>query len=577
MPSALDTPILSWLFSPSSERGIRFASDDGSWEFWSYARLAAAARRVSHGLTRIGVRANECVCLLDVASPELIAALFGVMAAGASACLLPPPEAFQNAADYSDALAARLRSVNPSLLAVANRNLLPSDTEKACARIVTFAELSEAARQTHREPAPERTPPDIALVQFTSGSSRRGRGVKISLSALEGNVAGIRGWLEWTSADPIATWLPLHHDMGLVGCLITPVVAQADIALFQPRQFVRRPLRFLRCFGADGAVLTAMPNFALDYLVRRVRPDMLEGLDFSRWRGIVVGAETVRSDSLAAFHRLLGPFGLPQSSLLPAYGLAEATLTVSGLPLRQGWLEKTLDPAAMAPGRPIQPPRDAEYGTAVVGCGAPLAGIEVRIEDESGRQLSDGHVGEIVVTRGALFSGYLGDEPGSEAPDVHTRLVNRALCTGDMGFSFQGQLFVLGRLGDSLKIRGRVLFAEELEAALVRAGIASSRVAALLGWHAGRPAIVLVLEAPKPGWIETAETVGRRRAEGISVHVLEVPLGTIRRTTSGKPRRRELFRMFLTAGLPRLASRDDRAAGSASVPLAALQTRQISG
>jgi acyl-CoA synthetase (AMP-forming)/AMP-acid ligase II len=195
---------------------------------------------------------------------------------------------------------------------------------------------------------------------------------------------------------------------------------------------------------------------------------------------MVVGAERIDARTLRAFHALLAPAGLRREALLPAYGLAEATLAVSGVPVDEGWTSVAPEPASLALGRGIEPGGDA--AAEVVGCGRPLAGVAVSVEDEAGAALPEGHVGEVVVRGASLAAGYVGGAAASL-----TTLADGELRTGDAGFLRDGQLFVLGRLGDGLKVRGRAVFSEDLEVALGEAGVSRQRVAVLLGVHAGTP------------------------------------------------------------------------------------------
>nr|WP_230416354.1 AMP-binding protein [Micromonospora tarapacensis] len=292
------------------------------------------------------------------AGPEFVGALFGTLLAGATASPLAPPATFGDPDRYAEHLAAALAVMRPRLVVVdtGSASALAGAAAHAGVPTVDVAELpgghATAAGTGGPRGGAAATPARPALLQFTSGTTGTVRGVRVPVPALEANVAAIRDWLEMTPDDPTASWLPVHHDMGLVGCLLAPIVTGADLWLLTPAEFVRRPTRFLECFGRHGARLTAMPGFGLAHVVRRVRAEQLAGLDFGRWRAVIVGAERIQPATLDDFAGLLAPYGLRREALLPAYGLAEATLAVSGLPLRTGWRQ--------APG---------PDGVPVVGCG----------------------------------------------------------------------------------------------------------------------------------------------------------------------------------------------------------------
>jgi acyl-CoA synthetase (AMP-forming)/AMP-acid ligase II len=540
-PPARPAALLDWLEDAPPDRGIRFAVGD-DWSYVGYAQLADATRQVAAGLISGGVEPGDVVTIVARSGPDFVATLFGALLAGGVPSPIAPPLPFGDAETYRERVVGLLRTARPRLV-VTDPELVGTVRELAAAPppgappspppVWTPDTLRAAGTgRPPRFPAP--APDALALLQFTSGSSGRARGVRVPVAALESSVAAIRRWLRMEPGDATASWLPVHHDMGLVGCLITPVVNRSDIWLLPPEEFIRRPVRYLRCFGESGAVLTAMPSFGLEYVARRVRPEALAGLDFSRWRAVIVGAERVDPGALDRFTGLLAPFGFRRTALLPAYGLAEATLPVTGLPLTEEWVAQ---PAADAPG-----------GTPTVGCGPPVDGMSVTIEDENGSPVPDGCPGEIVVRGTAVAAGYAGGD-GAASPS-RTSFDGRALRTGDAGFVRNGQLFVLGRLGDSVKVRGRAVFAEDLEAALVGLGLPAHRVAAALGLQDGVPTVVAVVEQPAADLPASAAEVLRRRGEGARIVLSCVPRGTIQRTTSGKPRRPQLWQSFLSGVLP---------------------------
>src|SRR5205807_3940462 len=259
--------------------------------------------------------------------PEFVATFLGALLAGAAPVPIAPSAAFADPAAYRDHVAGSLRAAAPAVLVTAPEQL-PSLRGTGC-RTATFDALLRSGEAPARGPA--RRPGALGLLQFTSGSSGRPRGVRVPLAALEHNVRAIRDWLGMTAGDAAASWLPVHHDLGLVGCLLTPIASGGDLWLMRPADFVRSPRRYLRCFGSPGARLTAMPSFGLEHVARRIRPEDLAGLDLGEWRALIVGAERLQADVFERFCRVLAPAGFRPAALLPAYGLAEATLAVTGL------------------------------------------------------------------------------------------------------------------------------------------------------------------------------------------------------------------------------------------------------
>ncbi len=538
------TPLVAWVRAADETRGIRFARAGDEWDFWSYARLSQRTREVASALLDAGVQRDDVVAIVTRSGPAFVTGFFGTLLCGATASPIAAPLLFENSAAYQEAMTALLQSARPAVVLAEHD---AHDEVERCARaagVRRVLAIDDLVVDAARDFNDEDTPPHIALLQFTSGSSALRRGVQVSTRALEANVQAIRSWLHWTKADAFASWLPLHHDMGLIGALVSSVVGQSDLWLLQPEQFVRHPHRYLQCFGRLGAVLSVMPNFGLDYISRRVRPEALAGCDFSGWRGLVVGAERVDATSLARFTSLLGPFGFNPLTLLPAYGLAEATLAVTGLPLEEMWTSVAVDPACLSLDRDVVLVSGEAPSEVVVGCGRPVGDASIAIIDQSGRSVPDGRVGEIVVRSTSVASGYI-DSRELATTAIEDGLLN----TGDAGFIRDGQLFVLGRLGDSLKVRGRIVFTEQLEVAIAARGIPRERIAALLGMHRGAPTAIVVIERSQFDADDIFSLI-RLHAGNARPLIVSAPAGTIARTTSGKPQRRLLWQSFVDGTLP---------------------------
>lgn len=534
--------LTGWLDDPATERGIRFADRGGDWDFWSYPRLADRTHRVAGGLVAAGLRRNDVVAIVQTSGPDFVTALFGVLAAGGTPTPVAPPMTFQDPDAYATHVAALLAAARPALVVCEPRLVARVGPLAAAAGVVRVVTVDELAASPWLATQPSAA---LALLQFTSGSSGTAAGARISRSALSANLAAITDWLGIRPQDPTASWLPVHHDMGLIGCLLTPVVNGTDIWLLSPEDFVRGPARYLRCFGLLGARLTAMPSFGLAHIAHRVDPTDLVGCDFAQWRAIIVGAERIDPHVLNRVHELLAPFGLDRRAYLPAYGLAEATLAVTGLPLADQWRETAIDPAAVVPGTPVRDPASAERSARMVGCGYPVRGVSVTIVDDQGQDLPDDHVGEIAVRGASVADGYV----AHHQPARVSRFDTGTLYTGDAGFLRDGQLYVLGRLGDSIKIRGRTVFAEDLDASLGSLGASSRRLVTVLGDRAGQPTVLVIMEQPHPRWAEHAVELLTPRTEGAAVYPIVVPRGTITWTSSGKPRRRALWTAFLDGRL----------------------------
>jgi acyl-CoA synthetase (AMP-forming)/AMP-acid ligase II len=536
----ITNPLTAWIDAPAAGRGISFWRN-GGWERLPYEELAGLARRIAGGIAAAGVRHDDRVLVVERTGPEFVAALCGVMLAGAIPCPVAPPQLFQGEDLYVQHLEAIFGAARPAMVITAADLAGRLTGGGPGTRVVTTADLSAGEEAAGRPPA------SAALLQFTSGSSGRVKGVRVPVSALAANVAAMQAWTEMGQEDATASWLPVHHDMGLIGTLVTPVARQCDLWLQEPASFIRDPARYLACFdrsapGAPGAAITAMPPFGLEYITQRLSPEQLAGSDFSGWRTLIIGAERIDAAVLDRFLALVGPFGFDRRAFLPAYGMAEATLAVTGLPLREEPTTVPVAPRLVSLGEPVSS-SGAEVQE-VVGCGRPLDGVEIEIVDEQGRALPERHAGQIVVRGTSVAEGYVAG-PTSGV----TEWRDGALWTGDAGFLHDRQLFVLGRLGDAMKVRGRTVFAEDIESALAGAGLPRLRMAVLLGSSARGATGVILLERPDPAWVTTAEAVAKRITEGISIAILDVPRRSIHRTTSGKPKRREMWAAYVAGDL----------------------------
>ncbi|WP_412515410.1 AMP-binding protein [Actinomadura madurae] len=536
IPSTATRPrlehILSWVEHPGLEQPVRFSDGRGTWTGHSYADLAAGVRRNAHRLRAAGIGSGDTVLLIGANTPGFVVSLFGVMHAGATPSIVAPG----GPAELDARLRDVARAVGPAALLVTREQapLLDGLDPPGCRVLTEAAEDGPMA-----DGAPE--PPEVGLVQFSSGSTGTPRGVQIPWPALNAHVRALHDWLSITEDSRVVSWVPFHHDMGLVGCLLMPLARGAGGSYLPPQEFIGAPARWLAEISRSGGTASAIPAFALSHVVRKLRPAHLEGLDLGGMSGLVIGAERVDPDDLDAFHRLLGPAGLRHESLLPAYGMAEATLAVTGeRPDPAGIRTRLVDTDSLEPGKPVTfPAAGARLAARLVSCGRPLGGVGVEILDADGSPLPEGAFGEIAVSGESLAAGYVGDEFTAIGPRHRT---------GDMGFTLDGELYVVGRAGDGIKVRGRWLFAEDVQVIAAAAAPRPRRTVALLGTVSGRDAVVVTI---RNCTADEAAAVGRHVAAklpGLRVMILQVPRGTLLRTTSGKLRRRAMWRNLVTAG-----------------------------
>jgi acyl-CoA synthetase (AMP-forming)/AMP-acid ligase II len=520
---------LRWVAEPVDDRAIHDYAGGGDWPSLPYAQAAVRARALTGALRARGIGSGQVVALAMRPGSDLITALCGAMLAGAQVCVLPVALPFHGQAESDQRLRGVLDVARPSLVIHEQGQDLAlaatAVTSTAATASVTLNGLVAEARDL---PVPAALAVgEAALLQFTSGTTGVQRAVRITPGALDANLKGMSAALGLGPDERFISWLPANHDMGLVGMLLGSLLRQWDSYFMSPAQFIRSPQDYIRCASDRQASLTALPAFALDYLARRVSRRAATELDLLRLR-VVVGAERVPPDTLRRFEERFTASGLGRSALCPAYGSAEATLAITMSSPAEPW--RTGIPATAGE-------RADADASPVTSCGRPLPGTTVRIVDEDGRSSPDGVIGEIVV-RSPSLAVAVADASGE-------------LRSGDAGFLRDGELFVVGRFGDGVKVQGRMVFAEDLEAALVRQGLPHGGAVVLLGHRDRVTAVILCTTRQRDGVDLARRAATELLGLDAEVRVLAVAPARVRRTSSGKPQRRRMWREFVEGGLGR--------------------------
>ncbi|BDH56027.1 AMP-binding protein [Tsukamurella sp. PLM1] len=566
--------VRGWLLDPATDRGIHLAAEGSGSVFRSYAAIAESVRAVAAVLRDAGVGAGDGVCVLMPTDFDCVAAVYGVWARGGVVTPVTPPT-FADLDEYTRHVAAIIDEAAPAVvvtiagLADLARAAIAAG-RRTDARVIaldTALASRSAAEAADDEPLGE--PGRYALLQFTSGSSGTPRGVRITWDNIAANTAMIARTLGWRPGEAMASWLPLYHDMGLIGGFLTTVTLQEDLHLMRPDQFIRDPARWLRAMTV--ATHTMAPSFALGYAAHRVRPDAIADCDLSGWRSLAVGAEPVDVPDVQAFCRLVGPRGFASHGMVPAYGLAENTLMVTAAGPDRPLTVVQPDASSMRFGEPVTIRDRAVFEPAleypgerwIVGLGRPDPASPVRIVGADGAPLPDGALGEVVVRGASASDGYTGDGTGS------TRIAGGEVFTCDAGFLLDGELFVLGRMATSIKVRGRSVFMEDVEGAVAaECELIKGRLAAVALPASGSQGVILFAEEPAGEWIPRARTVIRGMlGPAQTVTIVTGPRGTIEKTSSGKPRRRLLWERYDAGRLADVVTHE--ADGTAAVPPAA--------
>src|SRR4051812_12546610 len=519
------------------DAGYYFVLPDG--EHWlSYADLHAASLRAAGSLHAAGIRPGDLVGLVLPDGEQFLTTLFGASAAGFTPASIPPPSTATELARSIELTASILRASGARAVVTSRSLMAAFDAARG-----TCPELSAiVCADTFDGSAPAIERParldDIAFVQFTSGSTSSPKGVALTHKNVSANIDAFLGpsGVAASPQDLGVSWLPLNHDMGLVGMALGALYTGRSCVLMPPEMFVRRPAEWLRAITRHRATVSFAPNFAYDLCVRRVKD--LSGLDLSSWRVAGCGAEPIHPATLAAFAEKFAPAGFRATSFLPCYGLAEHVLAAT-FPARGRRLRTETVSAEDLTARRIARPHDGT-GTALalVSCGSPLPGHHMRIVDEDGRPLDERHVGEIVLSGPSVMLGYYKQDA------LTARTIRDGwLHTGDLGYVSGGELFVCGRAKDIIIVNGRKYHPQDLEWVVDDlGGVRRGRVVAFGASGAGRADRVVIVVEPN-GTVAAdvlTETIRHTIGELFGLYVDEVAIvrsGTVGRTTSGKVQR----------------------------------------
>ena len=525
--------------SSSPERGFRFLKEgEGAGEPLSYAALDRRARALATLLRERGA-AGERVLLPLAAGLDFVVALFGCFYSGALAVPLPAPEAARPEPGIQ-ALerVARDCGARFSFLPLPGLEWIDvAAADSARAEAWTPPELAEDAR---------------ALIQYTSGSTSEPKGVVVLHSNLIANALAIQQVFGVDRDSRGVCWLPPYHDMGLMAGLLEPVLLGADTLLMPPQAFLQRPLRWLQAISDTRATTCGGPDFAYELVTRRVPEAAKASLDLKSWSVAFCGAEPLRPATFDAFVAAFSGCGFRREAFLPCYGLAEATLMVSGARAGATPTLLRLEPA------------EGERARTLVGCGRPAPGVSVSVVDPvSHAPLREGEVGEIWVKGPGVAAGYWNDAEASRAAFGALRADGAGpyLRTGDLGLLKGGEVFSTARLKDLIIVRGRNLYPQDVEATLERAheAVRPGRTAAFPASVAGHEQLIVACEIKRrasqsPAQIADALKAAVAAEHGVLPHAaVLLPPGALPRTSSGKPRR-PICRALFEAGRLEAAS-----------------------
>ena len=429
----------------------------------SYRELREKARVSARRLLGLGLTSGDRIALVADTTPEFVELFFACRYAGLVPFAMPLPVNLGSHAVYVQQLRGILEGSQASA-ALANEDYINflGEAAEGLQRLRWVGTPEQLAKL----PAPDITlqpnqPSETAYLQYTSGSTRTPRGVIITERALMSNLKGIvRNGLKIHSGDRIASWLPFYHDMGLVGMLMASMVTQVSVDYLATRDFAIRPLQWLRLISRNRCTVAFSQPFGLKLCTLRVRDSDLEDLDLSCWRAAGVGAEMIRPDVLRNFAEKFAPAGFSMNSFLPCYGLAEATLAVTFSHTGHGFQSLRVDTGTLIDKKiAVRLQADGRKYNEFVNCGRPLPGHTVKIAGDTGQELPDLRVGSVLVHGPSIMTGYFNSPEDTEK----TLRPGNWLDTGDLGFLFEGNLYITGRRTDVIIVNGRNIRAQDVE------------------------------------------------------------------------------------------------------------------
>ena len=539
-------------YAAMGARGLNFHDARGALiRAYPYAELRDAAIGLARRFMTLGIEPGERIAMIAETGPEFAACFFGAIYAGAWPVPLPLPTSFGGRDSYVEQIGIQLDSCDPKLF------LFPSELAEMCAAAASprgiaardwdgLGQVALAEGGLH-EPNTD----DIAYLQYSSGSTRFPHGVAVTHRALLENLRAHGLGLEIMETDRCISWLPWYHDMGLVGCFLSPMSLQVSADYLKTEDFARRPLAWLDMITRNpGTTASYSPTFGYDICARRMSSQTRaeDRFDLSRWRIAGNGADMIRPDVMQEFVDRFAAAGFKAAAFCPSYGLAEATLAVSVMPPGEGIRLELVEENELSGGASDESGRPRRY-RAVVNCGKPVHGMEIEIRGSSGQALPDRGIGKVYVRGGSLMVGYFRDEESTRA----CLSDDGWLDTGDMGYMSNGYIFIVGRAKDMIIINGRNHWPQDIEWAVEQLpGFKSGDIAAFaITGPSGEetPAVLVHCRVSDPqerGRLRDDIRERVRAITGITPVVELVPPRTLPRTSSGKLSRVKARNLYLS-------------------------------
>ncbi len=539
--SDFDTICEALDYAAQGETGLNFFSAKGDLDrVLTYAELRARARDFGQGLVKLGLAKGDRVLLVADTDPDFMVAFCGCQYAGVLPVPVAVPTTLGGRAAYVDQLRHQLTG-SGAVAAMAPQALLGFLTEAAEGLSLRLVGGPAEFQALPREGADLRPfgKNDQSYLQYSSGSTRFPKGIDIPQRSIMANANAITlDGLDINRGDRCTSWLPLYHDMGLVGFMLVPLTTQMSVDYIATRDFARRSLTWLKLISDYGGSLSYSPSFGYELCTRRLREGSDLKVDLKTWRGAGIGGDMVQHHILQKFADTFAPYGFRKTAFVPSYGMAETTLAMSFAPLGRRYVVDDVDRAALAERILAVATTPSLKSRPFVACGRALQGHEFQIRDADGKALDERHVGRVFFRGPSVMAGYF------QQPELTAEVLGADgwLDTGDLGYLLDGEIVITGRAKDLIIINGRNIWPQDLEWSaeeeleeLRRGDVAAFSVE---DDKAGETVVVLV--QCRVGDAAQREKLRRdvhallQKAHGVEARVAMVPPKALPQTSSGK-------------------------------------------
>lgn len=543
--------------------GYTFLDTAGKPTQFPWAKLAEAAKDRARAMLAHGLQPGDRVALVLTLPEDFVLSFFGALVAGLVPVPMFPPLSFGRLDAYADTAVTILEVAEASL--IVTDKTLSNVLWQVVPRVKTLKDLVTvdqlAAGPRFDGALPDVKPSDLAFLQFTSGSTSTPKGVMVTHAALIANCWAIatEGADLRHGRDVAISWLPLYHDMGLIGFVITPALRGVDVVFIPTLSFVKRPNVWMQAMHDFKGTVSFGPNFAFALAAKRAGEKERAAWDLSRVRMVGCGAEPINAQVMLEFVETFETCGMPASAVMPAYGMAEATLAMSFANKSPELPVMLLDAEAFRAEGAVRSPEPDALALCFVGCGAPFKDHAFRIVDADGNDLGEGREGEICFRGPSVTSGYYKNPEATAASFA----ADGWLRTGDLGFLHEGQVYITGRCKDLIILNGRNHHPQTIEWAVGDVeGVRKGNVVAFSRPGKDSEELVVVAEVKADPPASLAEAVAKAVSDQLSLRVADVVLlgaGQLPKTSSGKLQRRKTREQYLRG---ELGTEGDRTLGA---------------